>query len=687
MQKTFLLLFIMGFFVLNLVGQTPDPLDFGKMWTFENPPKKYLKDTYNMDVDDEWFDYVRKSSLRFASWCSASFISEQGLIMTNHHCSRDVVTALQRDGENFDKQGFYASALEDERKADGLFVEQLIKAEDITDWVKVKTRNAKSEEEEQKIRKEALEELEKMYKEKPEWKDLRIQVVTFYSGGKFSIYGYKRYDDIRLVWIPELDLGFFGGDPDNFTYPRYNLDATFWRAYEDGKPVNTSQNYLKFNKNGAMENEPVFIVGNPGRTERYRTVAQLEFDRDYRYPFMYKFSKNRNDYLMAKYNSIKDDPEKQYEAQELLNTIANIANGMKAFGGITGGLNNPELFGRKVEMENHIRSKSSGLNYWDEMKELYKDLNPHGWAVIHLQPNRNRGNIYGVMYDLTNYLDMVGDENANAERKERLKNAIIEKCKTINTQEQVDLLGMWLTEISEDIYEGDMTLQKVLGKKDIATYIKDLMNTTLFTNEALVTRYLDNEAEMKNVKDPLLEAANIFVSRHKDAGTAFQKSAPVRQNLEAKVAHQAFQVFGDKLPPDATFTLRITDGIVKGYSYNGTVAPPMTTYYGFYDRYYSHGKEFPWSIPDRWTEPTSELLKSPYNFVSTNDIIGGNSGSPVINRNRETVGLVFDGNIESLPGNFIFDTEKNRAVSVHSAGIYAALKYIYRADRIVKEID
>ncbi len=687
MQKIISLILILSLMISYSFGQSPDPLDFGKMWTFENPPKKYLKDTYGMDVNDEWFDYVRKSSLRFASWCSASFISDQGLIMTNHHCSRDVVTALQREGENFDKQGFYANTFEDERKSEGLFVEQLIQAEDITDFVKVKTKGAKTEEEELKIRKEALEELEKMYKEKPEWKDLRIQIVTFYSGGKFSIYGYKRYDDIRLVWIPELDLGFFGGDPDNFTYPRYNLDATFWRAYEDGKPVNTSQNYLKFNKNGAVEDEPVFIVGNPGRTERYRTVAQLEFDRDYRYPFMYKFSKNRNDYLMTKYNLIKDNPEKQYEAQELLNTIANIANGMKAFGGITGGLNNPELFGRKVEMENFIRSKSVGMNYWDEMKDMYKELNPHGWAVVHLQPNRNRGNIFGVMYDLMNYRDMVSDVNSNGERKEKLKNAIIEKCKTLNTEEQMDLAGLWLKEISEDIYPGDLTLQKVLGNKDISTFIKELMNKSLFTNEALVLRYLENEAEMNAVKDPLLAAAEIFISRHKEAGAAFQKTAPVRQNLEAKVANQAFQVFGDRLPPDATFTLRITDGVVKGYAYNGTIAPPVTTYFGFYDRYYSHGKEFPWSIPQRWTEPNMELLKSPFNFVSTNDIIGGNSGSPVINRNREAVGLVFDGNIESLPGNFIYDAENNRSVSVHSGGIYSALKHIYKADRIVKELD
>lgn len=687
MQKVVFSVALFVLFLLPAYSQDPDPLDFGKMWTFENPPKEYIKETYDLDVDNEWFDDVRKSSLRFASWCSASFISDQGLIMTNHHCSRDVVTSLQRKGENFDKKGFYAASLRDERKAEGLFVEQLVMAEDITDWVKVKTIHAKNDEEALKIRREALSDLEKMYKEKPEWKDLRIQIVTFYSGGKFSIYGYKRYDDIRLVWIPELDLGFFGGDPDNFTYPRYNLDATFWRAYENGKPVNTSDNYLKFNKNGASEGEPVFIVGNPGRTERYRTVAQLEFDRDYRYPFMYKFAKNRNDYLMKKYHAIKDNPEKEYESQELLNTIANIANGMKAFGGITGGLRDPELFGRKVSMEQYIRSQSPGVAYWDEMEAMYKELNPHGWAIVHLQPNRNRGLIYGIMHDIIQYKKMVSGESVDAGKLENLKNAILNKSESLSSQEQVDLFTIWLHEVSEDIYPGDMTLQKVLGQENIDTYVKDIMNNTLFTNKSRVAQFLDGQEKEMEKKDPLLTAAEIFVNRYIEATAAFQSTAPARQALEAKIANQAFQVFGDRLPPDATFTLRITDGVVKGYSYNGTEAPANTTYYGLYDRYYSHNKTFPWSLPERWMKPSNELLQAPFNFVSTNDIIGGNSGSPVINKNKEAVGLVFDGNIESLPGNFIYDSALNRSVSVHSGGIYAALKYIYKANRIVKELD
>lgn len=680
-------IFVFGFIFIVSAQKKASPYDFGKMWTFENPPKEWLKTTYGMDVQDEWFDYVRKSSLRFATWCSASFISENGLIMTNHHCSRDVVTALQKEGENFDKQGFYAITQADERKAEGLFVEQMIKAEDITKLVAEKTKNAKNDAEVTTMRKAALEEIEKMYKEKEDWKDLRTQVVTFYSGGKFSIYGYKRFSDIRLVWIPELDLGFFGGDPDNFTYPRYNLDVTFWRAYdEQGNPLNTGKNYLKFNKKGAAEGEPVFVVGNPGRTERYRTVSQLTYDRDYRYPLQYKFLKNRNDMLMRKYHTIKSDPTKEYEAQELLNDVANVANSMKAFGGISKGLKDPALFGRKVEMENFIRSKAPGVTYWDEMAKEYETLNPQGWAITYLSPSPYRGVHFTVMHDLMNYKEMVKN-NGTQDKKDKLKSTIIEKFTKLNDPEQIEYFTLFLNEVKEDAYPGDMTLQKVLGKRSINEYVKYLVKETKFTEEKQVTKFFEKEDKMEKDDDPLMEAAAIFVSRYKEATQLFQNSGPARQSLEAKIANQAFKVYGDQLPPDATFTLRISDGVIKGYDYNGTKAPVVTTFFGLYDRYYSFNKEFPWTLPERWQNPSMELLMSPFNTVSTNDIIGGNSGSPLINKNREAVGLIFDGNIESLPGNFIFDEEVNRTVSVHAGGIYAALKYIYKADRIVAEID
>lgn len=670
--------------------ETPDPFDYGKMWTFENPPKEWFKEAYNFEPGDKWFDDVRKSSLKFASWCSASFVSPDGLIMTNHHCSRDVVGPLQQEGENFDKQGYYAKTLADERRSEGLFVEQLIQVADITDMVKDKTASAENEGQAMEMVQGALKAIEEEYSAKEGWEGLRLQTVTYYSGGKYSLYGYKRFEDIRLVLVPELDLGFYGGDPDNFTYPRYNLDCTFWRAYgEDGKPLNTSEHYFKFKAEGAEEGEPVFVVGNPGSTERYRTVAQLEYDRDYRYPMTYRFLKNRNEMMMADYNAMKDDPTKEFEAQSLLNTIASVANGMKAYGGIVGGLNDPDLFGRKVAMENYVRSKSPGITYWDDLKKEYEALNPHGWAITHLSPSGLRGNIFLLMHQLFQYDQLVktgGESEEIDAQKAKLREAIVQMVPTVEDPAEISKFKLLLNEIQADIYPGDKTLSKVLDGMSIDNYVDKLVDKTRFKNVKKSEKCLKGNKIAKD-DDMMLEAARVLVPRYFEAATSFQSSTPTRKALETKIANQVFNVFGDNLPPDATFTLRISDGVIKAYDYNGTTAPAITTYFGLYDRHYSHKQEFPWSLPARWTDnPPYELMKSPMNTVSTNDIIGGNSGSPLINKNKEAVGLIFDGNIESLPGNFIFDPAKNRTVSVHAGGIIAAMKYIYKADRIVKEL-
>ncbi len=666
-----------------LIGQNnePNPHDFGKMWTFENPPTKWFKQAYDFDPGQEWFDDVRKSSLRFASWCSASFVSPDGLIMTNHHCSRDVVAALQKDGENFDKQGFYANELSDERKADDLYVEQLIQAKDISSEVEMLVRNNGGKMNDSELVQKALDEIKTKYKGDSNWENLRLQVVTYYSGGRYSLYGYKRFNDIRLVWIPEVDLGFFGGDPDNFTYPRYNLDCTFWRAYdENGKPLNTSANYLKFNIEGAKEGEPVFVVGNPGSTERYRTIAQLAYDRDYRYPMTYRFLKNRNDMMVEEYEAIVNDPSKEFEAQAMLNQIANIANGMKAYGGIIKGLKDPELFGRKLDMENHIRKNSQELTYWDDLTSEYEKLKPHAWAITNLSPSGLRGKIYKMMFYLSEYV--AADEDAKGKLRADIENL----QKEGNTEKERNYFYVLLDEISQSIPNENSTLNNILDGLSTQEYAEIIVQKSQIWNSEELTKLLDDPSLINKSSDRLIQAALIFHKNYKDAVHAFKSSQGLRKSLEAKIANQAFKVYGTSLPPDATFTLRISDGIIKGYQYNGTTAPAFTTYFGLYNRHYSHKEEFPWDLPERWMEPELEFLKSKFNCVSTNDIIGGNSGSPLINKNKEAVGLIFDGNIESLPGKFIFDEKYNRTVSVHAAGIFNALKYIYKADRIVNEL-
>ncbi len=657
-----------------LIGQDEHSrFDFGKMWTFEHPPTEWFQENYEFTPDEEWFEDVRKSALKFASWCSGSFVSPDGLIMTNHHCSRDESITVQQGTENFDENGFYASTKEQERKVEGLFVDQLIKVVDVTESVS----SAKDPS-------VALAAMVEEYKTKKGWEDLFVRSVTFYSGGKYSIYGYKRYDDIRLVMIPENDLGFYGGDPDNFTYPRYNLDCTFWRAYENGQPVNSSENYYKFNIDGIAEGTPVFVVGNPARTERYRTVAQLEFDRDYRYKQLLRFLTNRRDLMQEEYDVMSADPSMVREAQELLGNINNFSNSIKAYNGIIGGLHDERLMSKKRSMEKEIRSKASNTSYWDDLESVFGNAKKDAWAFSHLAPSPYRGGMLQLMHALSQYKDAMSVD-AGEDVTSEMKTGLLDMLGSVDNPRERKLFTVLLEEIKADIYPGDNTLNNMLDGKTIPQYVDAVFNSELF-DDSKREKCLSKSKNLMKSDDALIKSSSVVGSRFSEAVEKYESNKDNIKMLEQNVANQAFGVFGTDLPPDATFTLRISDGRVQGYEYNGTEAPVMTTYFGLYDRHYSHAETFPWDLPEKWQNPPMELLRAPLNFVSTNDIIGGNSGSAIINANKEAVGLIFDGNIESLPGNFIFDEKENRSVAVHAGGIYAALKYVYKADALIAEL-
>ena len=675
-------LFFISFLQAQNESSEPGRFDFGKMWTFENPPKEWFKEAYNMNASDEWFDDARKSALRFASWCSASFVSPNGLIMTNHHCSRGVIAPLQKEGESFDENGFYAKTLADERKADDLYVEQLIQVADITDDVLGAIEAGMSNDDKMAAKGAAIEKIQTAYAEKEGWEGLRLQVVTYYSGGRYSLYGYKKYDDIRLVLIPEMQLGFYGGDPDNFTFPRYNLDCTFWRAYgDDGKPLNTSEHYYEFNEKGAVEDEPVFVIGNPGRTERYRTTAQLEYDRDYRYPVRLEMMRNRHALMEEEYAENPTD--------ELLNNMFGISNTMKAFTGIQGGLKNKNLMARKAKMENEIRSEIGSLptDYWNELDKAYDELAKHSSALTLLGPSPIKGKALNLLFALNGFEQLMATPEPAAEDLAKAKEGIIELTEGLNSDREVTYFATLLQELKDFEHPDNKFVDGILKGRTAKAAAKQILGESWFSNPKKRDKILKlSSKKLKKCDDPLFEASRLVVPKYETAVNAFRSTTPQRREWESQVANAVFKVKGTDLPPDATFTLRIADGVVKGYDYNGTTAPYKTTYYGLYDRYYSNDKEFPWSLPKAWMNPSPELLKSPLNFVSTNDIIGGNSGSAIINQNQEVVGLIFDGNIESLPGNFIFDDTSNRSVSVHSGGMIAALRYVYNADRLVKEL-
>ncbi len=670
----------------NLDTVTSGRFDNGKMWTFDTPPIEYLTQTYGFTPSQGWIDSARMSALRFATYCSASFVSQDGLVMTNHHCARESGTAVQRKGEDFNKDGFYAAKLADERRVPNLFVDQLIKLKDVT--IEVKEAMARGTKKKKKIilRDSIIKVIKEKYKLIDEWKGLELQVAIFYKGAKFSLYGFKRHTDVRLVFVPELQLGFFGGDPDNFTYPRYALDCSFFRVYDqNGKPIKTNY-FFKFDPNGIRENEPVFVIGNPGRTDRLSTMSQLNFFKEQLLPVTLMYLKNRGE-VLRKFNvSAKSD--------SVLNRIFSIENSRKAITGQLNGLHDPYIYAKKSAFEKEFKNKvgnnpalSNKLTLWssiDSCRSIYKTVYP---SLFLFQPSTMAANGLEISKKINEYVDIlkVGKDTT---RIKILKKELEAYKPSTHLQLEKDLLLTHFEEASQLLAANDEYWSKVNASKPFAEYVNKIVSETKLYQVDFVKSILKSQKDSILIlpNDPLISLGGVHYNLFKNAKKSADEVLNKETLLHSAIAQLQFEVYGNQIPPDANFNLRIADGIVKGYRYNGTEAPIQTTFFGLYDRYYSNKQTFPWSLPEKWKNPTKELLRSPMNFVSTNDIIGGNSGSPMINKKRKAVGLIFDGNIESLPGRFIYLDELNRTVSVHTGGILAALKDIYKAKRIYNEL-
>lgn len=677
---------------INLDTVKAGRFDTGKMWTFEFPPTDYFKEEYNFTPTEDWYNHVRMAALRFANYCSASFVSEDGLVMTNHHCGRSSITDVTREGEDLHETGFFSATLEDERPVPGLYVDQLVLIKDVTDEIQKAIDEGKTEEEKINNRKNKISEIQKAYKEDT---GLEVSVTTLFNGGKYSLYGYKRYNDVRLVFAPETQLGFFGGDPDNFTYPRYNLDATFFRVYdEEGKPLKT-EHYYKWSPNGAVAGEPVFIVGSPGRTNRLNTVAQLEYQRDIQYPTTMAML---NALVQIYSEIIKEQPERAYELQD---NLFGFANSQKAYNGILKGLRDPILMQKKRDFEKNF--KEAVLSN-PELKAKYSDP----WGNIAATRNEVRkyakeNAAYGMnplatsayfftakkIVDIANNLKL-----PEAEQKAEYKNGgidtVIASLVGQKTDELLrDKLLMFNLQFFADLLGANhpVVVKMTGGKKGKAAFDYCLSKSVVTSTEKTLALFKKGPDAVLSSDDPFIYYVVNTQEKGKELSKKIREITTKESDYVQQLGRAVFDVYGTSIPPDATFTLRLADGVVKGFEYNGTTAPVMTTFYGLYDRYYSHNKEYPWNLPEKWLNPPAEFeLHTPFNFVSTNDIIGGNSGSPVINKNAEVVGLVFDGNIESLPGQFIFDTEFNRSVSVHSAGMIEAIQDLYKVKRISEEL-
>lgn len=666
--------------------------DNGKMWTFDYPPTAYLEETYQFEPDASWFTRARLGALRIPG-CTASFVSAHGLVMTNHHCGRGATAAVSQPGENLLDEGFYAASLAEERRADNMYADQLVAIEDVTDEVYAALETAQTDAERAQARQDAIERIQTRIGEAAggEAAGMHVEVISLYHGGRYSAYTFKRYDDVRLVMVPEVEVGYYGGDADNFTYPRYVLDMTFFRVYENGAPYETPH-YFKWSESGVEEGAVVFAIGNPGSTYRLETVAQLTYRRDVREPTVLHFYRSRADALQAAYEAM---PEGEGKA-ELQNRIFSLRNGQKLYEGRVKALNDEMIMARRADTERQLRE---AINADADLQAAYGNLIDE-MAAIQTQKTEI-GPEYGAFLLITNpdfssatlqrailayrYLTEQQSE-ATDEALTRLRDQLL----AITDQpERIDegLLTIQLADMQRYLGDDHDIVKTALGGEEPSAVAEVVVDGSVLSGAESTAQAL--EAGTLSLDDPAVQVAAAFVPRLLDFQSASAGLTARENELAGDLGRARFAVYGTEVPPDATFSLRLADGVVTGYDYNGTVAPPYTTFYGMYDRYYGFLDDptSEWELPERWLNPPASFdLETPMNFVSTADITGGNSGSPVINSNLEIVGLIFDGNIESLSGDYIYLPDKNRAVSVDARGMIEALDDIYGADRLVLEL-
>jgi len=666
----------------------PGRFDAGKMWTFDHPPLDYFQEAYGFRPDSAWLARARLGALRFATYCSASFVSSRGLVLTNHHCSRENTGKVLRPGENFDSTGFFAATQADERRVPELFVEQLLSIADVTAEIETALRGVTGDQAVAQARQGAITALEERLGAAAHDTTIRVEVVTLYQGAEYSAYTYRRYNDVRLVFVPELGMGYFGGDDDNFTYPRYDLDFSIYRVYDDaGRPLATT-NYFRMSGAGVSAGDPVFVVGNPASTSRLETVAQLTYSRDVRLPAIVGILNSR----IAALEAFEREEPAVAAARRTRTQIFGYANSVKAQEGQLAGLRDPVLFGRRAAGEAAFRAQltrrpalAAQATLIDSIADVVRDVSAIGPRVWGFIPSPELGSAtLGRAAMIVRYANAKA-AGAPAAQLDRMKQGALEIGNKPLALER-RLVAAQIGDLVRALGGSDTLVVAVLGGRTPPAVAADLLAHTRLADSANVEAFLAGDPSSSN------DAALSYVRRVtpvtgplRDRARGLSARA---DNLAARLGRVRFDVYGRTLPPDATFTLRLADGRVTGYPYNGTWAPPFTTFYGLYERSAAVGGRAPWTLPPRWKRPPAGLdLGTPLDLVSTNDIIGGNSGSPLLNRNLEVVGLIFDGNIESLPSEFMYTDERARAVSVDVRGILAALKAPYGATRIVAELN
>ena len=662
--------------------------DRGKLWTFDQVPRDYFQSTYGIEADSQWLNKARKGALRFGDNCSASFVSAKGLVMTNHHCAREAISSAKEAGESLLKDGFYADSLAAERSIADLHVDQLVRVEDVTQ--RIAEGEGPGGASLRGNRQQRVDMLESVLSEQAtsENEHRRVEVVELYHGAKYVAYTYRRYDDVRLVMAPELQVGYFGGEADNFTYPRYSLDVAFFRVYaDDGTPLQPDV-YFSWDQDGAEVGDAVFAVGNPASTNRLEMVSQWQYDRDYRLPARLEVFRSRQN-LLGSY--ITNHPD-QATRSGLQNTYFSLRNSIKSLKGQLEGLQDPYLMARRGKAVQALRDSIAAIDSLSQYNRVVAQIKQLQQSK-RILADKHRAFVTFANLQLGSrilsravhgyYYDFLRTRGASPDRVQDIRTDA-ETIANWPAELEKAFLTTQLQELRAAFGPDHPTMQKLFRARSpdsLATALvkkSALMDSTAFIN-LLDEGYLKSEDPSVSVIEAL---APLFLNTNRQ----MEDIRSTERNLNRRLSRARRAIYGSQIPPEASFTLRISDGVVKGYSFNGTEAPPFTNFYGMYDRYYSHSGS-DWALPERWvTPPDSFDLETPFNLVSTNDISGGSSGSPLLNRDLEIVGIVFDSNMQALPNDYLYRNQRGRAISVDVRGILEALDDMYGATRLVREV-
>jgi hypothetical protein len=658
------------------------------MWTFDNPPFKQLKEKFNFEPTSDWLEHVRLSSCKVETG-SGSFISSTGLILTNHHVVRNQIQKMSTPGNDYIKNGFYAKTLADEIKCPDMDIRVLVSIQNVTGRVQ-KAAEGLKEKEAVVARKKEIARIEKENAEKT---GLLSNVVVLYYGGEYSLYTFKKFKDIRLVFVPELEAARFGGDHDNFTYPRHHLDFAIFRAYENDKPANL-KHYFKVNPAGLKENELVFVVGHPGTTSRLLTSTQLMFLKSSYYPMNIEHLR-RSMNLLIKYSTLGQEQKRRATSK-----ILSWQNSLKRFEGEYSGLqidrNIKSFRAKEMKLQEAVdkdpQLKKIAGDSWEKIISLVNKYDKRYKSFFYTSPDEQLIDSAKILVFIAKESQKPNEERLSAYYDSQIvkkKATLLSKAPIYKDMQEV-LLVDHFKEALEKLGPDDIYVKTILDGKTPEQRAKELVRETKLDDPQFRASLLQGgeEAILKS-DDPLIKLALKLepIEREMLRWVELEYRGPLNAEHE-KIAQARFKVYGKNVYPDATGTLRISYGKVKGYPYNGTIAPYKTTFYGMFDRYYSfEGKDNTWILPKRYIDNAGKMsLATPLNFVSTADIIGGNSGSPQINSKGEIIGLIFDGNWEAQPGRYVYDDTSQRSISVSLAAIVEVLDKLYGANRIVDEM-